>query len=228
MMKRLAFTFALALALSASGTPAPAADQEPVGPRINVLLGTPASYPAGEPFHIEHGWGITPDDPPAVAGVYSFSLDVDGVPRPADLVIRTTTSTPTSGFDVPILNRGWVFNFPDGMTGTHTFTGHWFVPCRYSGSTTCATPNDPTEQFSRTLTVTFVRTNLALGKQATASAEYPGNPASLAVDGDWYSYWNSGNFPPQWLEVDLGSVEPVGEVDLGITQLPDSPTIHRL
>jgi hypothetical protein len=72
------------------------------------------------------------------------------------------------------------------------------------------------------------RPNLALGKAVTASGEYPGNPAPLAVDGDWWSYWNSGNFPPQWIEVDLGSVRTVGEIDLGITQLPDCPTMHRL
>jgi F5/8 type C domain len=62
----------------------------------------------------------------------------------------------------------------------------------------------------------------------TASNEYPGNPASLAVDGNWWSYWNSGNFPPQWIEVDLGSAQPVGEIDLGITQLPACTTDHRL
>jgi F5/8 type C domain len=78
------------------------------------------------------------------------------------------------------------------------------------------------------VTVTFVRTNLALGKAVTASSEYPGSPASDAVDGSWWSYWNSGSFSPQWIEVDLGSVQAVGEVDLGITQLPDCTTDHRL
>jgi Ca2+-binding RTX toxin-like protein len=72
------------------------------------------------------------------------------------------------------------------------------------------------------------RTDLALGGTATASGEYPGDPASLAIDGDWWSYWSSGNFPPQWIEVDLGSVKDVGEIDLGVTQLPDSFTDHRL
>jgi F5/8 type C domain len=80
----------------------------------------------------------------------------------------------------------------------------------------------------RSLTVEFVRTNLALGKAVSASGEYPGNPASLAVDGSWWSYWSAGNFPPQWIEVDLGAVLPVTEVDLGITQLPDCNTMHRL
>lgn len=68
--------------------------------------------------------------------------------------------------------------------------------------------------------------NLALGKSASASNEYPGNPASLAVDGDWFSFWSAGNYPPQWIEVDLGSIQTVGEVDLAVTQLPDSYTVH--
>jgi F5/8 type C domain len=66
-----------------------------------------------------------------------------------------------------------------------------------------------------------------LEKPATASSEYPGAPASLAVDGDWWSYWSSGNFPPQWIEIDLGSAQSVAEIDLGVTQLPDSFTDHR-
>ncbi|HJQ74069.1 MAG TPA: discoidin domain-containing protein [Gaiellaceae bacterium] len=68
--------------------------------------------------------------------------------------------------------------------------------------------------------------NLALGKPVTASSTYPGNPAKLAVDGDWLTYWSSGGFPAQWIEVDLGSVETVDEIELGVTQLPDSFTVH--
>ena len=73
-----------------------------------------------------------------------------------------------------------------------------------------------------------VPVNLALGKPVTASSEYSGNPPALAVDGDWFTYWSSGNFPPAWIEVDLGSAQRVDEIDLGITQLPDCPTVHRV
>jgi F5/8 type C domain len=82
----------------------------------------------------------------------------------------------------------------------------------------------PTGQLAATSDPSWV--NLALGKSVSASSEYPGNPASLAVDGDSSTYWSAGNYPPQWIEVDLGSVQTVGEIDLGVTQLPDSYTVH--
>ena len=222
----------LAAALTLTSV-APASAPEPVGGRIGVLQGTPTTYPAGEPFHIRHGWGIGATEPPTQAGIYEFRLDVDGVARAADAVIRSTDSPPQTVYDGPILNRGWLFNFADGMTGTHVFTGHWIAPCNiavaelgYPGA--CRTPAEPVEALRRSVTVDFTRTNLALGTAVTASNEYPGNPATLAVDGDWWSYWNSGNYPPQWIEVDLGSVRNVAEVDLGITQLPDCQTLHRV
>jgi hypothetical protein len=235
--RRLSLPLALAvpalLALVLAAGPAAADPKEPVGDRISVFLGTPTSFAAGKPFHIRHGWGIGATEPPERAGLFGFRLDVDGVPRGADFVIRTTDPAPKTEFESPVLNRSWVFNFPSGMSGIHTFTGHWITPCDvavadYGYAAPCPTPHAPVVAFSRSLTVTFVRTNLALGKAVTASNEYPGNPASLAVDGSWWTYWNSGNFPPQWIEVDLGSVQPVGEIDLGITQLPDCATDHRL
>jgi F5/8 type C domain len=233
--------FTLPIALAAAGllvlvvaaAPAAAAPAEPVGDQISVLLPTPTTFAAGAPFHIQHGWGSGGSEPATQAGIYGFGLDVDGAPRAADTVVRTAAAPPTTVYDGPLLTRQWLFDFPGGMTGTHTFTGHWIAPCGtavaelgYPGP--CATPNAPVEAITRSLTVTFVRQNLALGKPVTASSEYPGNPASDAVDGSWWSYWNSGSFPPQWIEVDLGAVQRVGEVDLGITQLPDCTTDHRL
>jgi F5/8 type C domain len=204
----------------------------PVGERINVYLGSPTTFPAGQPFNIRHGWGIGPAEA-AAAGIYSFRLDVDGTARPADDVARSTGSPPTTEYELPILNRTWIFNFPAGMTGTHRFTGHWIAPCKtaveemgYPGP--CLSPAEPVEALTRSLTVDFMRENLALGRSVTASNEYTGSPASQAVDGDWWAIWNSGDCAPQWIEVDLGAVQPVGEIDLGVAQYPDCQTDHRL
>jgi parallel beta-helix repeat protein len=70
--------------------------------------------------------------------------------------------------------------------------------------------------------------NYALGKATIASAALPEGQPSLAVDGHFNTYWNAGNFPIQWIEVDLGATFTVGGLSLAITQLPDGFTSHRV
>src|SRR5690242_1420038 len=58
-------------------------------------------------------------------------------------------------------------------------------------------------------------TNIAQGKAATASStENAGFPASNAVDGNTGTRWSSASSDPQWLEVDLGSSQPICQVVL--------------
>ncbi|MEU3348972.1 discoidin domain-containing protein [Streptomyces sp. NPDC006700] len=57
--------------------------------------------------------------------------------------------------------------------------------------------------------------NAALGKPATASStENAGTPASAAFDGDPNTRWSSAFSDPQWVQVDLGSVQNLCKVDL--------------
>jgi hypothetical protein len=58
-------------------------------------------------------------------------------------------------------------------------------------------------------------TNVALNRPATASStENAGTPASAAVDGNTGSRWSSAFSDPQWIQVDLGSSQPVCRVGL--------------
>jgi len=58
-------------------------------------------------------------------------------------------------------------------------------------------------------------TNIAQGKTATASSlENASFPASNAVDGNTGTRWSSAFADPQWLDVDLGSSQPVCQVTL--------------
>lgn len=98
---------------------AAAANRERVGDRIS-LFDPPATYPAATAFHIWHGFSFERDVDRGY-GRYEFQLEVDGVTVAADF------------FDVDVSDRGtvskvWVFNFPDGLSGTHDFTGHWITP----------------------------------------------------------------------------------------------------
>lgn len=155
-MKRhsLLVTILLILTLLTMATPATAAKNEPVGDRISVFFGGQIEFPAGTPFHISHGWVQSSDDD--AIGIFDFELKVDGVLREEDFKMFSVVNG-----DPDTLNRIWVYNFPNGMTGTHTFTGHWFAPCQYAVDSLgfpgpCATPNAKVEARSRTLTVTFV------------------------------------------------------------------------
>ncbi|OIJ62687.1 discoidin domain-containing protein [Streptomyces mangrovisoli] len=57
--------------------------------------------------------------------------------------------------------------------------------------------------------------NAAKGKTATASStENAGTPASAAFDGDTGTRWSSAASDPQWVQVDLGSVQSLCKVDL--------------
>ena len=154
MKRQSLVTMLLILALLSMATPATAAPKEPVGDRIGVYYGGSMEFPAGAPFHILHGWILSSAGD--ANGIYDFELEVDGVPRKKDFKMFWIESG-----DPDILQRRWVHNFPNGMTGTHTFTGHWFSPCQpavdngiYPGP--CATPNEKVETLTQTLTVTFV------------------------------------------------------------------------
>jgi hypothetical protein len=86
---------------------------------------------------------------------YYFTLEVDGVLQASDYQSRSIVSTrPT------ILRQLWVYNFPAGMTGTHTFTGHWYGHCQtsvdngsYPGP--CPSPNASIEVLTSSLTINF-------------------------------------------------------------------------
>ncbi len=147
-----AIVILLLILMLAIAIPAAAKAKETVGEKINVLTGAPEAFTAGEPFHIAHGWGFSPpEDKPH--GKYEFWLDVDGVMVEPDFISR-------SGGGSPLIIWLWVHNFPDGMTGTHTFTGHWLAPCKYADLEgappgACPTSKGQFEALTQSLTVTF-------------------------------------------------------------------------
>ena len=70
--------------------------------------------------------------------------------------------------------------------------------------------------------------NVAYGKVARASATNPGDEPANAFDGDTGTLWSAGDFPPQWIEVDLGGVFNVAEIRLVPSQYPAGNTVHRI
>jgi hypothetical protein len=143
------------IVLLVMAVPVSAKPKTPVGDRINLWGGGPGTFPAGEPFHIKHGWLlILPDEAPV--GIWDFQLEVDGVYLTEDFITRQIV-----GHKPTLVEKYIVYNFADGMTGTHTFIGHWYGRCQdavdaglYPGP--CTSPNQVVEYGTHTATVEFV------------------------------------------------------------------------
>ncbi len=104
-------------------TPVLAREKEPTGSQIDISWSGMQDYSANTPFYIAHGWYEV--RPHAVPGQVGFDLELDGVVVKPTYVEQTTVVDEIS----PTFDMTWVFNFPDGLTGQHTFEGHWYGPC---------------------------------------------------------------------------------------------------
>ena len=93
--------------------------QQRVGDRLFIYDSGSQTFPADTPFHIVHGWRMDPaEEEPEL---FKFQLEVDGVYREEDFI---ETKPVENGVD-----RLFVFNFPEGKTGIHVFTGQWQTSC---------------------------------------------------------------------------------------------------
>jgi hypothetical protein len=122
--------------------------QKREGERLIVVESGSQTFPANTPFHVAHGWRH--DFPLENVELFDFELEVNGVYQLVDFV----ESTIDQSSDPHTLTKHSVFNFPEGMTGTHTFNGHWIAPC-YVFFDDCDDPLELWEEVSEVL-VTFV------------------------------------------------------------------------
>ncbi len=99
-------------------------------------------------------------------------------------------------------------------TDPYTFT--WFVNTYF---------NNPSALGFRT---EGPGANLAFGKSVKASRDMPGFEVRMAVDGNFDTWWGSGDFAPQWIEIDLGSPQAIAEINLLVTQSPAGETRHEV
>jgi hypothetical protein len=130
-----------------------AKSDNPVGEQIN-LFGPPAMFSAGDPIHVQHGWGLIPlvETP----GRTAFELELDGV-----MLGKADHKVFVHVKDLPFsLVRHWGYNFPDGLSaGEHSLMGHWCYPCEaaveqgYPGA--CKTPNELVEVLSLEAVIEF-------------------------------------------------------------------------
>jgi len=150
-MRRLPLALAVAtqILFGLTVTPAMAAPRfQVVGDRLDLRDGD-QSFPASLPFHINHGFVFAAGD--RTIGLASFVLDLDGTPLAASY-----TRWDHVGSDGLTVTEQWFYNLPNGLTGTHEFTRHYFNACD-DVAVACDGEriNTPVETLTASAVVTF-------------------------------------------------------------------------
>ena len=150
-MKKLTIVISLILALMIVS---PVLASKPVSTGDQITVYDSVQFPANTAFYISHGLQLAPEE---LRSGYDFKLQVDG-----EFVDETFVDRYTTIFDdnTVFISTMWVFNFPDGMEGTHEFSGHWFMPCQTALDagfvTECRKLNTSIEVMSSTATIIFI------------------------------------------------------------------------
>lgn len=71
-------------------------------------------------------------------------------------------------------------------------------------------------------------TNVAIGKPVTASGVYLGNVPPNAVDGNCGTSWNSSNFAPQFIQVDLQGTYTINNINVMFDMSPNGNVNHQV
>jgi hypothetical protein len=147
-MKKMTFIVCAMLVLLLV-IPVQAAQHRTTGEQIDIYESGEQEFPANTAFYIAHGWQF---DKGLSIGLMEFSLDVDGDEVSPTYIDNTQTTLEDN-------NHMWVFNFPEGMTGVHTFTGHWTGQCntllRYGLVSECSHPTARIDMITSEVVVTF-------------------------------------------------------------------------
>ena len=135
-----------------------------IGERLFLTYGSPVDMPKNEPFHVAHGWRWSLPKPPAQvtndrSGMI-FTLELDGILLERDFIYIRVTPAVQNEFGVFNRQTLWVFNFPDGLEGSHEFVSKWLVKCQVlvdNGAIPgpCADPDEFILWGSTTVTVNF-------------------------------------------------------------------------
>ena len=86
----------------------------------------------------------------------------------------------------------------------------------------------PQSQPDPCVAVEVPGSNLAFGKEVRSSGSLSGAGPEGAFDENIATIWNSGNGPPQWIQVDLGAAHEVTRISLIVGQDPAGGTVHRV
>lgn len=147
-MKRRSILGSSLLLLLVAAAPAAAAGRSPVGENLSLFPGD-QSWPASTAFHVRGGFALEGGNGQQANGKYEYRLEMDG----ADVAPTLRVTEQIGGS----LAKRWYMEFAGGLTGVHTFVGHYYAPCGTNEFVPCGSlrPNTPVEILAVPATITF-------------------------------------------------------------------------
>jgi hypothetical protein len=149
----------MALTLIAASSP-----KERVGDRFFFPLGSgKLFYEASKPFHIAHGWREEIGKSGKTTARGGLRLFIDGDEVTEDFIENFRLEEGETVY----IQKWFVFNYPEGMTGTHTFDFYYSNVCSFwldpppphdPVVTYCESPNEILEFLLKSYKVKFKST----------------------------------------------------------------------
>lgn len=102
------------------------------------------------------------------------------------------------------------------------------VPSEPALSPTPSPSTIPPTLSGPTPTKVLMEKNIARAKPVSTSHVLRSNPASMAFDNTASTWWGSGGFAPQWIEIDLRNYYTITKIKLNPSQDPSGDTVHRI
>jgi hypothetical protein len=127
-MKKFALIIcAIMLLMSVNPVVAQGGPHTPTGERLELFSTNITEYPADTAFFIAEYWSLFNATYPL--GKFDFKLEVDNEFVDETFLIHQVIQMEDGS---KIIITAWVFNFPEGMEGTHTFVGYSYCPCAFA------------------------------------------------------------------------------------------------
>lgn len=104
------------------------------GERLLIFPGaSPETFPANETFFIAHGWGWIMHDYFNITNDkkgFNYTLELDGELLEQNHIHSNMFPAVQDEYGDHWRQSMWIYNFPDGLEGTHTFVSKYWLKCQ--------------------------------------------------------------------------------------------------
>lgn len=126
-----------------------------------------------------------------------------------------------------VSNTSWI-KIISGSGGTGSGTVLFAVAANPSSTARNGSLTIAGQTFTVTQAGTVASQPKITAASATASATDAGFTPAAVIDGNLGTLWSAGNYPPQWIEINLGASYSISKIKLRTSQSPAGNTVHQI